>query len=133
MKRYGLTKEQWERIKPLLPPEETGKRGRPRKDNRTMVNGMLWIVRSGARWRELPETYGPWQSVYARFAKWRDDGTLEAVFHALSDDADMEALSVSCLHRYFVALAHSLSFFKQGLVLIFQILYEYFLPYHYLI
>ena len=94
MKRYELTKEQWERIKPLLPPEETGKRGRPRKDNRTMLNGMLWIVRSGAQWRELPAAYGPWQSVYARFSKWRDDGTLEAVFHALSGDADMENLSV---------------------------------------
>ena len=87
MKRYELTKEQWERIKPLLPPEETGKRGRPRKDNRTMLNGMLWIVRSGAQWRELPEVYG-------RFAKWRDDGTLEAVFCTLSEDADMENLSV---------------------------------------
>lgn len=43
MKRYELTKEQWERVKPLLPPEETEKRGRPRKDNRTMLNGMLWI------------------------------------------------------------------------------------------
>ena len=93
-KRYELTKEQWERIKLLLPPEETGKRGRPRKDNRIMLNGMLWIVRSGAQWRELPETYGPWQSVYARFAKWRDDGTLEAVFHTLSVDADMENLSM---------------------------------------
>ena len=59
-----------------------------------MLNGMLWIVWSGAQWRELPETYGPWQSVYARFAEWWDDGALEAVFHALSDDADMEALSV---------------------------------------
>ena len=59
-----------------------------------MLNGMLWIVRSGAQWRELPETYGPWQSVYARFAKWRDDGTLEAVFHTLSADADMENLSM---------------------------------------
>ena len=49
-----------------------------------MLNGMLWIVRSGARWRELPEAYGPWQSVYAQFAKWWDDGTLETVFHALS-------------------------------------------------
>ena len=93
-KRYELTKEQWERIKLLLPPEETGKRGRPRKDNPIMLNGMLWIVRSGAQWRELPETCGPWQSVYARFAKWRDDGTLEAVFHTLSVDADMENLSM---------------------------------------
>lgn len=59
-----------------------------------MLNGMLWIVRSGAQWRELPAAYGPWQSVYARFSKWRDDGTLEAVFHALSGDADMENLSV---------------------------------------
>ena len=86
MKRYELTKEQWERVKALLTPEETGKRG----DN----HGMLWIARSGAQWRELPEAYGPWQSVYARFAKWRDDGTLETVFHALSEDADMENLSI---------------------------------------
>ena len=69
MKRYELTTEQWKRVKPLLPPEETGKRGRPRKDNRMMLNGMLWIARSGTQWRELPEAYGPWQSVYARFAK----------------------------------------------------------------
>lgn len=55
MKRYELKKEQWDRIKQMLPPEETGKRERPHKDNRTMLNGMLWIVRSGAQWRELPE------------------------------------------------------------------------------
>ena len=94
MKRYELTKEQWERIKSLLPPEEMGKRGRPRKDNPIMLNGMLWIVRSGAQWRELPETYGPWQSIYAQFAKWGDDGTLEVVFHTLSTDADMENLNM---------------------------------------
>ena len=94
MKRYELTKEQGERVRPLLPPEETGKRGRPRKDNRMMLNGMLWIARSGAQWRELPEAYGPWQSVYSRFAKLRVEGTLETVFHALSEDADMENLSI---------------------------------------
>lgn len=59
-----------------------------------MLNGMLWIVRRGAQWRELPEAYDPWQSVYARFAKWRDDETLENVFQAWSSDADRENLSL---------------------------------------
>ena len=94
MKRYELTKEQWERIELLLPPKETGKRDRSHKDNRTILNGMLWIARSGAQWQELSEAYGTWRSVYAQFAKWRDDGTLETVFHALSGDADMENLSM---------------------------------------
>ncbi len=94
MKRYELTKEQWERVKAMLPPERTGQRGRPRKDDRKMLNGVRWIARSGAQWRKLPEVYGPWQSVYAQFAKRRDDGTSEAVFGALSADADMENLSM---------------------------------------
>ncbi len=94
MKNYELTKEQWERAEALLPPKKTGKRGRPRKDDRSMLNGMLWIAHSGAQWRELPEVYGRWQPVYARFAKWRDDGTPEAVFRALASDADMENLSL---------------------------------------
>ncbi len=85
---YDLTDEQWKRIQPLFPPEYTGKKGRPRKDNRNMLNGMLWINRSGAQWRRLPERYGPWQSVYARFAKWRDDGILEYVFSELSQGTD---------------------------------------------
>ena len=90
MKGYELTKEQWEHIKELLPPKTAGMRGRP---------GMLWTARSGAQWREMPEAYGPWQPVYARFAKWRDGGTLEAIFRALSEDADMENLSLdsTCL------------------------------------
>ena len=94
MRQYELTRRQWNRVKALLPPERTGKRGRPRKDNQRMLNGMLWIARSGAQWRELPKEYGPWQSVYSRFAKWRDDGTLEAVFRALSEDADRENFSI---------------------------------------
>ena len=66
-------------------------------DGEAAVSNMyatFWAIRSGAQWRELPETYGPWQSVYARFAKWRDDGTLKRIFHALSADADMENLSM---------------------------------------
>ncbi|MDE6454948.1 MAG: IS5 family transposase [Dysosmobacter sp.] len=94
MKRYELIKEHWNGVKQMLPPQRIGKQGGPRKDDRNMFNGMLWIARSGAQWRELPEVHGPWQSVYARFAKWRDDGTLEAIFRALSSDADMENLSL---------------------------------------
>jgi len=77
---YNLTEEQWRRIQPLLPPEYTEKRGRPRIDNWAMLNGMLWMYHSGAQWIQLPERYGPWQSVYACFAKWRDDGVWECIF-----------------------------------------------------
>jgi len=94
MRRYELSNEEWERIKDLLPPERTGKKGRPCKDNRRMLNGMLWIARSGAQWREMPEHYGKWSGVYTRFSKWRDDGILASVFLALSVDADMENLSI---------------------------------------
>jgi len=59
-----------------------------------MLNGMLWIDRSGAQWRELPSCYGPWQTVYSRFAKWRDTGVLEKVFQALASNADMENVSI---------------------------------------
>ena len=91
---YELTDEQWKRIQPLLPPEYTGKKGRPRKDNRIMLNGMLWVNHSGAQWRQLPKRYGPWQSVYSRFAKWCEDGIWEGVFSELSQDIDRENLSI---------------------------------------
>jgi len=91
---YDLADEQWKRIRPLLPLEHTGKKGHPRKDNWIMLNGMLWMNHSGVQWRQLPECYGPWQSVYARFAKWRDDGVLEIIFSELSKNADTENLSI---------------------------------------
>ena len=59
-----------------------------------MLNGMLWVNRSGGQWRQLPKRYGPWQSVYARFAKWRDEGIWEAIFSELTQDADTENLSI---------------------------------------
>ena len=93
-KRYELTNEEWERIKPLLPSQKTGRKGRPSKDHRVMFNGMLWIARSGSQWRNLPECYGKWEAVYARFRKWRDEGVLEQIFRTLSADADMENLSI---------------------------------------
>lgn len=91
---YDLTEEQWLRIQPMLPPERTGKKGRPRNDDRKMLNGMLWMAHSGAQWRELPKCYGPWSSVYARFAKWLNEGLWERIFSELSRDADTENLSI---------------------------------------
>ena len=77
----------------MLPPEhpKEGKRGRlARYDNRSTMNGILWIARGGALWRELPERYGPWQTIYSRVRKWRDMSVFEKIFQVLSIDADFE-------------------------------------------
>jgi len=94
MGRYDLKNAEWKRIEPLLPPQNPIGRGRPPKDNRLMLNGMIWIDRTGAQWRELPLCYGPWQSVYARFRKWKKEGVWECVFKALTIDFDPENLSL---------------------------------------
>ncbi|MFF9128454.1 IS5 family transposase [Streptomyces sp. NPDC014889] len=71
--RGELTDTAWERIEPLLPGAD--RCGRPWRDHRQVVNGVLWRLRTGAPWRDLPERYGPWQTVYERFARWDADGT----------------------------------------------------------
>lgn len=68
MARNILTDDQWERVRPLLPPQKP-KTGRPNKDHRTIVNAILWIDRTGAPWRDLPPEYGPWRSVATRYEK----------------------------------------------------------------
>ena len=96
-KRYELTDSEWNRIKDMLPPEQPkeGKRGRPAKyDNCSIMNGILWIARTGTPWWTLPERYGKWQAVYARYRQWKQLGIFETIFTALSADADMENLSI---------------------------------------
>ena len=74
-KRYEISDEEWERIQYLFPVAQTG---RPAKwDNKTMLNAILWLARSGSAWEDIPSRYPPHQSVYSRFCKWRDDGTLQ--------------------------------------------------------
>ena len=99
----------------LLPPENTGKRGRPRKCNRTILNGMVWIARSGAPWCDLPERYGPWETVYSRFRKWIEDGILDNIFRILSLDAEFEELSMDA--SIVQAHQHSAGAKKGGLPL----------------
>ena len=90
VRRHELTEEEWRAIKPLLP--NTRRRCRPWKDHRTVLNGMLWILATGAPWRDLPERYGPWQTVYDRFAKWRRSGLFRDVFRVLQERLDADGL-----------------------------------------
>jgi transposase len=91
MKRHEVTDEQWEVIQPIL-PKRTAKTGRPPSDPRLMLNGILWILRTGSPWRDLPERFGPWQTVYDHFAKWRALGAYDRILEALHIrlDADGE-------------------------------------------
>jgi transposase len=93
-RRYEVTDEEWEQIKELLPPEHTGRPGRASKDNRTALNGMLWIARSGAPWRDLLERYGSWSTLYDKFKRWSDAGVFEQIFKLLGVDAGMQNLPI---------------------------------------
>ena len=81
-----LTDEQWAVIGPLIPdpPRREDGRGRPWRDTREVINGVLWILRSGARWQDLPERFPPYQTCHRRFQAWSRDGTLRAVLEALA-------------------------------------------------
>ncbi len=94
LKRYELTDQEWKQIAPLLPPKKLNRPGRPSRDNRTMLNAMVWIARSGAPWRGLSERYGPWGTVYSRFRKWIEDGYLDNIFRVLSLEAELQELSL---------------------------------------
>lgn len=70
-------------MKDLLPPEKPKHGGRPVKDNRMMLNGILYWLNTGIPWRDLPERYGPWKSVYTRFRRWSQQGVWEHIFEEL--------------------------------------------------
>lgn len=83
MRRYELREDQWLKIAPLLPGKETDP-GRT-ADNRLFVHAVLWIARSGAPWRDLPERFGEWNSVFVRFDRWSKKGVWKRVFEALQE------------------------------------------------
>jgi transposase len=83
--RYELSDAQWERIAPLLPGKVSDP-GRTGADNRLFLNGVLWVLRSGAHWRDLPERYGKWKSLHKRFTRWAKSGVWERVFASLVKD-----------------------------------------------
>jgi transposase len=83
-----LTEEQWKIISNILPPDATreDKRGRPWSDRRAAFDGILWILRTGAPWKDLPERYGAYQTVHRRFQNWVRSGVLEQVLLAVAQD-----------------------------------------------
>ena len=93
MDRKMLRDDQWKRIEQLL-PGKVGDRGCTAKDNRRFVEAVLWIMRTGSPWRDLPAEFGHWHRTYVRFSRWRDKGVFERIAHALHGDADMEQLFI---------------------------------------
>mgnify|MGYP001209479772 CR=1 FL=1 len=87
MARDILTNEQWERLRAILPPQKP-RTGHPAKDHRLVVNGIVWILRTGAPWRDLPTEYGPWQTCSTRFYRWVKAGVWDRVLAALQQEAD---------------------------------------------
>ena len=87
MARFELSDRQWQRLEPLPPPERP-RTGRPNDDHRRIVNGILWALRTGARWRDLPARYGPAGTVSSRFYRWREAGVWDRALAALQAEAD---------------------------------------------
>lgn len=84
--RGELTDAAWEQIEPVLPAN--GRRGRPWTDHRRVINGILWKLRTGAPWRDLPERYGPWQTCHSRFVRWQQDGTWDRLLSHVQTKSD---------------------------------------------
>lgn len=81
-KRHEVTDEEWAILDPLI-PRSRAKTGRPAKDRRQMLNGLMWVLSTGAPWRDLPERFGPWETVYGYFRSWRAAGVFDAILEAL--------------------------------------------------
>lgn len=81
MARLCLNDRQWQCIRPMIPLAKPG--GRPSLDRRTIIDGVLWILRTGAPWRDLPEEFGKWQTVWRLFDQWNGDGTLDKILQSL--------------------------------------------------
>ena len=87
MGQYELSSTQWQRMEDFMPGRE-GHVGVTGRDDRGFVNGVLWVLRSGAQWKDLPAEYGNWKNVHQRFTRWARSGIRERLFQVLLDDTD---------------------------------------------
>ncbi len=89
-----LRDDQWARLEPFVPGGRKGKRG-PRSNGRRFLDAVLWLARSGARWRDLPEDrFGPYQTAKRRYYRWIEAGVFDRIFEAVAADRDLEWLSI---------------------------------------
>ena len=96
-RRHDISDEIWSKIEEKL-PGKSGEVGRPAKDNRLFINAVLWVLRSGCSWRDLPPDFGKWSTVHRRFCRWRDGGVWEALLEAVIRDPDYEWLMIDASH-----------------------------------
>ncbi len=92
--RAELTDTEWELVHSLLPPQRPA-RGRPRHDHRTVLGGILWVVRTHSSWRDMPSTFGKWETAYRRYRLWRDTGLWQRIIAVLGRAAGEEPAQVS--------------------------------------
>ena len=90
VRRRGLSDAEWARLRPLLP--DRARTGRPPKDHRPILDALLWLARTGVPWRDLPERYGPWQTVYERLTRWRRDEVFNWILDRLRLKLNAEGL-----------------------------------------
>ena len=81
-----LTEKQWKILQPLIPIPETHGKGRPRSEDRPILNGILWILRTGAQWIDLPKRYPPYQTCHRRFQEWGMAGVMDTILWTLAED-----------------------------------------------
>jgi transposase len=108
MHRHAIKDDQWELIKNLL-PGQMGQPGVTAKDNRLFIDAVLWIARTGAPWRDLPEKFGPWNSVWRRFARWSKKGVWQRIANELGNPDLAELILDSTVIR-----AHQHAAGKKG-------------------
>ena len=95
--RHDLRDDTWLRLNPHVPGSK-GNRGRRGRDNRQFLNAVLWKLRTGCPWRDLPAEYGHWKSVSNRFYRWRDLGVWAKLLEVVGDDTDLEWLMIDASH-----------------------------------
>ncbi len=97
MARTVLTNRQWQLIGPMLTGKPTDP-GRTGSDNRLTLEGILWIMRTGAPWRDLPDVFGNWNTVHRRFRRWVNSGVFDRIFEATHDTFDLRVVQIDGSH-----------------------------------